>query len=357
MAGKQRDLVLYFYTKPTTFVRRDINFLQNDYVVREFSFYHPSKWYTPVLFFKQLAFLIKHSTKSKLSFCMFAGYHSFFPALLNKIQKKPFVIILGGTECVSIKSIGYGIITKGLIGKFAQWSYQFTSDFAPVHQSLIHSYNTYDDSIEKIQGIKHYFPNLKANFTVIPNGFDPEKFKQLEHLKKTKNSFITVAFDLHKNHLYQLKGVDLIISIASYFPFCTFTIIGLSAIKNKAKNVQLLPSLSQDKLIEELSKNEFYFQLSMSEGFPNALCEAMLCNCIPIVSDVASMPEIIGDSGFLLKKRNYDLLKKLVETSVLKCDKETLAKKSRHRIINNYHIDQRKEKFLMLIESLTKLRQ
>lgn len=357
MASKQRDLILYFYTKPTTFVRRDINFLQNDYIVREFSFYHPSKWYTPVLFLKQLVFIIEHSTRAKLSLCMFAGYHSFFPALLNKIQKKPFVIILGGTECVSIKSIGYGVVTKGLIGKFAKWSYHFTRHFTPVHQSLIYSYNTYDDSIEKIQGIKHYFPNLEANFTAIPNGFDPEKFKQQAHLKKTENSFITVAFDLHKNHLYQLKGVDLIISVAPHFPFCTFTIIGLSALENKPRNVQLLPALPQDKLIEELSKNEFYFQLSMSEGFPNTLCEAMLCNCIPVVSDVASMPEIIGDSGFLLNKRNSHLLKKLIETSVLRCDKETLAKRSRSRIINNYHIDQRKEKFLMLIESLTKLSQ
>ena len=50
------------------------------------------------------------------------------------------------------------------------------------------------------------------------------------------------------------------------------------------------------------NESKFYFQLSNTEGFGVALCEAMLCGCVPIVSDVNFLPSIVGNSGFVLKK-------------------------------------------------------
>lgn len=282
---------------------------------------------------------------------MFAGYHSFLPALVGKLTHKPFVIILGGTDSVVIPSINYGILSKGLIGKFARWSYKLTSQFAPVHESLIYSQNTYCEEAQ-FQGVKHYVPGIKADFTVIHNGYDAEKFTR-RPVARIKNSFITVAFDLHRPHLLKLKGVDLILSIAPSFPDCHFTIVGLSNATSCPNNVTLLPAINQEALVEALSKHEFYFQLSLSEGFPNALCEAMLCNCIPIVSNVASMPEIVGDAGFLLMKRDATMLKALISNEVLNCDKHVLADRARKNILENYPLTKREERFHTLIETLT----
>lgn len=347
---KRKTVILYYYTKPTTFVSRDIAMLQAHYDAKGFSFFHQSKWHTPILFFKQLYFILRYHTQSSVAFCMFAGYHSFLPALIGKLTNKPFVIILGGTDSVVIPSIGYGILNKGLIGKFARWSYKLTATFAPVHESLVYSQNTYYEE-GQFQGVKHYVPGIKAHFATIHNGYDAEKFKR-RAVDGIKNSFITVAFDLHKPHLLKLKGVDLILSIAPAFPDCHFTIIGLSGAFEGPDNVTLLPPVNQKALVEELSKHEFYFQLSLSEGFPNALCEAMLCNCIPIVSNVASMPEIVGDSGFVLLKRDTAMLKELINKA-LGCDKPILATKARKNIIEKYPLDKRKERFCSLIDALT----
>lgn len=327
--------------------------LRERYEVKTFSFFHHSKLYTPILFLKQLFFILKYQARSPLAFCMFAGYHSLLPALVGKLTQKPFVIILGGTESVSIPSIGYGIVNKGLIGKFARWSYKLTSQFAPVHQSLIYSKNSYYQEEGQFQGIKHYVPDVQADFTVIHNGYDPERFKR-RPIARLKNGFITVAHDLHKPHLRKLKGVDLILLIAPDFPDCHFTIVGLPHYQGCPANVTLVPAIGQEALIEQLSRHTFYFQLSLSEGFPNALCEAMLCNCIPIVSDVASMPEIVGDAGFVLKKRDAVLLKTLISEKVLHADLDKLAARAREAIIANYHINKRKERFYALIEKLVK---
>ncbi|MGK7391180.1 MAG: glycosyltransferase family 4 protein [Candidatus Cyclobacteriaceae bacterium M2_1C_046] len=299
-----------------------------------------------------MIFLIKHMWSAQLCLCMFAGYHSILPAVLFKLLKKPFVIILGGTESVSIPSLGYGILHKPIIGRFAKWSYKLTTHFAPVHGSLIASQNTYSDEVPDSQGIQNHLPSLKIDYTEIPNGYDPEIFRKKEDVKKEDNSFLTVAFDLQDPKLFRLKGIDLIISMVNKFPDYKFTIVGLADLPNKPDNLTLLPAVDQEELIGLYSRHQFYFQLSLSEGFPNALCEAMLCECIPMVSNVAAMPKIVDNTGFILMKKDPAYLDYLIRKA-LDSDKNVLAKKARERIKSSFTEHRRKEMLEMLIKSLT----
>src|SRR5205085_2238711 len=107
---------------------------------------------------------------------------------------------------------------------------------------------------------------------------------------------------------------DLIMGMASKFPDCTFTIIGF---KNSPENlvvpanVKLLGYVENTKLPLLFSEYTYYLQLSVSEGFPNALCEAMLCECVPIGSAVGAIPDIIADTGFILQKKDVAQLQTL----------------------------------------------
>lgn len=92
----------------------------------------------------------------------------------------------------------------------------------------------------------------------------------------------------------------------------------------------------------------------MAEGFPNALCEAMLCECVPIVSDVFSMPEIIESSGFVLKERNDELLDELIQTAISTHDYElsSQGKFAREIISKKYNLENRRTQLIYLVKGL-----
>lgn len=220
----------------------------------------------------------------------------------------------------------------------------------PVHKSMVLSNYTYSDSDYLQQGYKAFCKNVETPFTEINYGYDSTLFFKTQGLKKP-NSFLTVAVNAKGSTFYR-KGIDLIIELAKQCPDYNFTLLGVKDELDHlqlTKNITLLSPVPHTELLNYYSQHEFYFQLSIAEGFPNALCEAMLCECIPIGSDVFGIPDIIGDTGFILKKKDVALLKNLVDEAV-KSDKSTLAKKARQRIMENFPEEKREEKLVSVIK-------
>jgi len=147
----------------------------------------------------------------------------------------------------------------------------------------------------------------------------------------------------------------LILKVANEFPDGEFTIVGVpSTIKLPitSANVKTIPPTKNNELQKLYSEHQFYLQLSMAEGFPNALCEAMLCECVPIVSNVFSMPEIIESSGFVLNERNEELLKSLIQSAINDEELDSRGKLAREIISEKYSLKNRKELLLKLASSL-----
>ena len=172
--------------------------------------------------------------------------------------------------------------------------------------------------------------------------------------KKNKNTFVTIGANLNSRFAFKLKGIDLFIELAKNIPDGTFYIVGGKSLKQSIpSNMILLDNIPNHQLPDFLSDKQFYVQLSMSEGFPNALCEAMLSGCIPIVSSVGGMTMIVENCGIILEKKSIHELTMSVK-KLMKDEKETdiLSKQSRKRISENFTIENRAEKLIKLIQNL-----
>ncbi len=350
----ERKRILYFFIGHSTFVKKEIDILSKNYDVINFDFAikRSAKWMLILLFLKQFIFLLTKTGKSKLFVCQFSGYHTILPVVFAKIFRKKSLIISGGTDCVSFPSIGYGNFNKPFLRWFTAKSFKLASHIAPKHETLWFFNYNYENEDFPAQGISYFLPGITTPHTSIPNGYDTEKFSN--RADKKENVFVTVTGAMEYPFQKALKGIDLILEVAPFFPEYKFIILGVDKVDSlhtESKNVVVLPKESNDNLINFYSKSKFYLQLSMAEGFPNALCEAMLCECVPIVSNVFSMPEIIDNSGFILMKRDLTLLKETL-TSAINSDTNVLGKKARELIVKNYSLKERESKLSILVDQL-----
>lgn len=352
--------IIYYYPNYASFVKKDIEILEKKYKVIHTKHNWTAKKWLPITFIQQFLFLLFKVPKSKCIFVMFGGYWSLLPTLFGKIFRIPVFIILGGTDAVSFPKLNYGSLRKPILKAFIGRSYRWATALLPVSDKLIRSTNHYFQSATfKEQGVQYFFPNMDTHFSTIYNGFNVEKF-QSDGSLKVANSFVCIA-SIHNEMRFKLKGIDLMLALAKELPDCTFTVIGMQAkmhqkLLNVPTNFIVKEFLQPSDFIQILSKSEYYMQLSISEGFPNSLCEGMLCECIPIGSNVGAIPEIIGDTGVIIERDDLQEVKiellQLMRKS--KAEKIHLSKIARKRVLENFNIERRAQALYAIIDAYTK---
>lgn len=348
-----KDKIIYVYPSRSTFILRDVDMLGEDYDVIEFFFDTSNKKRVPFFFLKQFFFLFRNLSSCKGIICHFAGYSSILPSLISKIFRKKCLIIVAGNDGSKFPDFNYGNYTKKIFGFVTGNSLRFASHILPVHESLYFQEYSYYEGGKPAQGYSYFFPKAKdVPFTPVYYGYDSDIFKISESLERNKNSFLTIG-NLTDPYCFKRKGYDLIIELAFNRPDCNFTLIGWDG-KTKMEipeNVLLLPYMSQSEIIEQFNTHQFYFQLSIMEGFPNALAEAMLCGCIPIGSNVSGIPYIVQDTGFILKERNVDQLNSIIDEIKLKSEHELseMSIKARDRVATEFTYQNRKNKIIEIL--------
>lgn len=350
MKEKHRSNILYTHSLKSSFVRKDIAILEKEFNLTKFFFNPDNKALVPFVFIRQFFFLLFKLRSTDIYVTQFAGYQSFLPSLFSSVFRKKSLIILGGSDCVSFPSINYGNFNKRMLGWFTKKSYEYCSHLAPVAESLIYDKWNYYPKDGLDQGVKVYAPKAKYDYKVLEYGYPSDKF--IANGEKENGSFLMVGF-LNASNYYR-KGVDLIVELANRKPELNFTIIGGSnsaLLGNCPSNLKMIERVSYDELQAYYAKSQFYLQISICEGFPSALCEAMLCECVPIVSDVAAMPNIVGENGHVLKEKSDLGFEKLVESAILNYDRQ-LGIKARQSIIENYPFQKRDELLAYIREIL-----
>jgi glycosyltransferase involved in cell wall biosynthesis len=344
--------LVYYYPNMASFVRKDMAILRKEYTLHAQEMPHFKKHLLPWLFLRQALHLLWYLPKAKLCVVQFGGHHAFLPALFSVFFNKPLLIVTGGTDCFKIPEIGYGNFNKKFLGWVTGYAYKQATALTPVHQSLSESWFTYLPGPPQPQGVYNLVKELHTPSYTIYNGYDVEHFTSTpEGQNRAAGTCITVAGDLDNPVKYKRKGVDIILEAAEQLPHFQFTIVGTDRPADAPANTHWHKWLQPSDLPKLLSEHRFYLQLSVAEGFPNALCEGMLCECVPIGSTVAAIPLIIGDTGHLLPTRSAGLLVELLQKADATYTPE-LGAKARARIISYFTLHEREVRLLRLCKAL-----
>ncbi|MBI3189820.1 MAG: glycosyltransferase family 4 protein, partial [Ignavibacteriales bacterium] len=154
---------------------------------------------------------------------------------------------------------------------------------------------------------------------------------------------------------FKIKGINFLIHAALRMPSTEFIVVGiepdLAYSFRPPLNMTFHPAIKHEKLLEFYQQAKVYCQPSRREGLPNALCEAMLCGCIPVATNVGGNSTAIGDSGFLVPYNDVDAL---VDSLKQALENETdVASKARARIVSLFPKEKREVDLLSLIEKLS----
>ncbi len=328
----QNNILRILFLRPTwasgaTFVQRDYDILSKHYKLTSMSYSKDDRLFP--------ARILKHMVKHDLCFVWFGGVHAFWALIAARILEKKIVIVAGGYDAVYMPEIGYGL-------KYENKGWRRTY-FAFKHADIILAFS--DSSRESIVSI-----GKSENVRTLYLGFDSQHFIPSG---QKRNIVLTVGHVNWSN--VKRKGFETFVRASKEFPGVKFVIAGghnddsLEYLKSiSSQNIEFTGHLSDEELLKTMQQARVYCQLSAHEGFGCALAEAMLCECIPVVTMRGSIPEVAGEEAFYVPYGD------LADT----VDKIGLALKLpdghgfRQRIVSLFPIEKREKVLYQVLDSL-----
>jgi glycosyltransferase involved in cell wall biosynthesis len=351
--------ILYIKSGSTTFYAIDQEILEEKYEVVPYLLPKNQRGLKFIGNMILLAvFIIKNQRHTSAFVTWFADYHAAVIVFLGRLLDIKTVIFAGGQEAVCYPELKKGVYYKKFRGSCVKYALRNATHIIPNHKSLIWHENFYYSAKGKKDGIKYYIPDIKTPMTIISNGVDTSKFYRDLSIVKEQDRILTVGTMGGISDFYN-KGFDLFLELARRIPDKKFTLIGfrkefmpwieknyrLSGIPNLETVLFFCPD---DVLFINYNRAKVFVQASITEGMPFTLNEAMLCECIPVGSDVNGIPDAIGNSGVIVKKRSADEL----EMAVRQALQMNTAAVARQCALDNFSMPKHRQKLLELFEQI-----
>lgn len=327
MSRKKR--ILFIYSPWTTFTKTDYDILASEYEVVKYQF-RPVKGNlrTAIELIKQLTFLLLNIWRYRMVYVWFADTHSFLPVLFSNIFHKKSFLVIGGFDIARIKQLDYGVFTSKLRGFFALFSMNNCTLNLTVSKYV-------DRKVNRIA--------KKANTRLIYNCVTLDDSGTDQNIKK-EDLVITVGV-IEKEQTFYIKGIDTFVEVARQLPEYKFLIVGLNREKlahlliNLPANITIKNKVPHQELIAYYQKAKIYCQLSRSESFGVALAEAMYFGCIPVVTNVGGLPEVVDDYGYVTSNKP-EIIASIIGHNW--DDKKLLLKAQQNYIEESFSMNRRK---------------
>lgn len=358
--SSEKKRVLFIYQTASSFVGEDIRILQEAFDVTEIPFGAPSgSRFRKVVglvagFARQAARLIRELPRTNLVYGWFADYHMALPVLFSGLWRKPVVISVGGMDAVAHPQMGYGVFQSKWRAPLTRYIVRRAALLLPVTEALIQSENRFSTwpAPSRKNGLAVHVDGFTTPTVVLPTGYDPDAWPMGP--EEREPIVLTVAL-VGSKQPFLLKGIDHVIRVANELPDVTFRVVGVTPsfgdyLQHEyeiSANVNFLPPVPQEELVDEYHAASVYLQLSRAEGMPNVVCEAMLCGCIPVGSNVFGIPDAIGDAGFIVETPEAKQLTTVLRQAISSPPERRHA--ARSRIFSRFSRTMRRDRLLELL--------
>jgi glycosyltransferase involved in cell wall biosynthesis len=343
--------ILHFRIKDSTFIRIDQEILDRHFRTRNYRVDTSSPVSYLFALIKLAFFLLWNGRRYDVYYIRFADWHTAIIAFFSRLYRRKFFMVVGGFDVAAIARFRYGAHLNSLRSRAVRYSMNNATCLLPNSECMIYYENRFIQEEIVYGGIRHFVPGIRTRIEVVHNGFDHRLFRCLPGTGK-RSLAITVAV-IDRPRTFFMKGIDRFIETAGEFPGYDFLVVGISRELLDRMQVSTPANLhtreytGTDELIGLYSEASVFCLFSLSEGSPNALCEAMLCECVPVGTDVTSIPEIIGDTGFIIRQPVREAYMEQVRMAFT-ADRQ-LGRAARMRIKENYSLEQREEKIVSVL--------
>lgn len=231
---------------------------------------------------------------------------------------------------------------KGDLWKLRNWT-KFSAEFAD-HIITISNFSKQD--------IVEQYGVSKEKITVAYPGYDADIFHPIENKKKIEQ--ILKKYNIDKNYIIYIGTIQprknltrLIEAFSRVNDKLRLVIVGKSGGLGREgwmyQDIMETPKrlgiedrviftgfIPQEDLPYLLSGAVVYVQPSLWEGFGIPVLEAMACGTAVIVSNISSLPEVVGQAGLLIDPYSIDQIEQAIRTIL--SDKKLRERKSKEGI-------------------------
>jgi len=279
--------ILFFHQSWQGFEKRDFEMLKRNFPTQELLIYKN--------FLYKIFSVIKKLSKTDIVFCWFAYRSALLPLIIAKMFNKKIIIVVGGWDCANVPEIDYGAMRKGARFLFTRIITKYIVGLA----DKIIAISEYNKK-EIVRNLGAYPDKL----TVIYHGIPLDCCSE-EQLLEEKTAVVLTVGRVTRETLKR-KGLETFIEVARLLPEIKFVLAGritnegkicLSSM-NIPRNLEMPGFVEESELHRLYRKATVYAQLSYHEQFGCSLMEAMAHGCVPVVTDRAALPEVVGKTGY-----------------------------------------------------------
>jgi len=119
--------------------------------------------------------------------------------------------------------------------------------------------------------------------------------------------------------------------------------------EKKPENLRIVGRVPDSELLDLMQRSKVYVQVSAHEGFGCSIAEAMLCECVLVVTRRGAIAEVVGSCGYFVPYDNPRSTAKAIGKAL---DDLERGKQARQRIKKEFPLVKREESIVRLVSRL-----